>query len=76
MMEVHTIKEVKMTAPTEQDQQVQAILHSEHYVNRQIAYHPPQIPGQGPACIWCNAPTQKTGSCYTCISCGETTGCG
>lgn len=50
--------------------------HSEHYVNRQIAYHPPQIPGGGPPCIWCNAPTQKTGSCYTCIMCGSTTSCG
>jgi hypothetical protein len=32
--------------------------------------------GRGPDCIWCNAPTQKTGSCYTCVACGETTGCG
>jgi hypothetical protein len=31
---------------------------------------------KGPDCIWCNAPTQKTGTCYTCVACGETTGCG
>lgn len=32
--------------------------------------------GRGPDCIWCNAPTQKTGTCFTCVACGETTGCG
>lgn len=31
---------------------------------------------KGPDCIWCNAPTQKTGTCFTCVACGETTGCG
>lgn len=36
-----------------------------------------QAPGlDGPPCMWCNAPSRKTGSCYTCIACGETTGCG
>lgn len=27
-------------------------------------------------CIHCQGPTQRTGSCYTCIVCGSTTGCG
>lgn len=36
-----------------------------------------RTPGlDGPPCIWDNAPTRKTGSCWTCIACGETTGCG
>lgn len=32
--------------------------------------------GGGPACGLCGVPTQQTGSCFTCRSCGETTGCG
>lgn len=37
---------------------------------------PPNAPGlNGPDCIWCNAPTQRTGSCFTCINCGATTSC-
>ncbi|MDT7868406.1 MAG: adenosylcobalamin-dependent ribonucleoside-diphosphate reductase [Candidatus Pacebacteria bacterium] len=30
----------------------------------------------GPPCVHCGGITIKTGSCYTCISCGETTSCG
>jgi hypothetical protein len=30
---------------------------------------------RGPDCIWCNAPTKRTGACYTCIACGSTTSC-
>jgi ribonucleoside-diphosphate reductase alpha chain len=30
----------------------------------------------GPPCIHCGGITIKTGSCYTCTSCGETTSCG
>ena len=30
----------------------------------------------GPPCIYCGGITIKTGSCYTCLSCGETTSCG
>lgn len=35
-----------------------------------------QLPGHdGPPCIWCNAPTRRTGACFTCIACGATTSC-
>lgn len=27
-------------------------------------------------CPHCSGPTQRTGSCHTCIVCGSTTGCG
>jgi ribonucleoside-diphosphate reductase alpha chain len=30
----------------------------------------------GPPCINCGSLTQRSGSCFTCCSCGETTGCG
>jgi len=30
----------------------------------------------GPPCIHCGGITIKTGSCYTCLNCGETTSCG
>ncbi|GBD34593.1 Vitamin B12-dependent ribonucleotide reductase [bacterium HR35] len=30
----------------------------------------------GPPCVHCGGITIKTGACYTCISCGETTSCG
>ncbi len=30
----------------------------------------------GDPCRICGGPTKRTGSCYTCIACGETTGCG
>jgi ribonucleoside-diphosphate reductase alpha chain len=43
---------------------------------------PPVIPARmvgldlGPACSNCGGMMQRTGSCYTCSSCGNTTGCG
>jgi len=43
---------------------------------------PPVIPAQlqgldlGPACGECGGMMQRTGSCYTCPSCGNNTGCG
>lgn len=43
---------------------------------------PPVIPAAlrglelGPACIQCGGIMQRTGSCYTCPSCGNNTGCG
>jgi ribonucleoside-diphosphate reductase alpha chain len=44
---------------------------------------PPVIPSQmsaaldlGPACQQCGGMMQRTGSCYTCSSCGFNTGCG
>ncbi|OLE38363.1 MAG: ribonucleoside-diphosphate reductase, adenosylcobalamin-dependent [Actinobacteria bacterium 13_1_20CM_3_68_9] len=43
---------------------------------------PPVIPAQlqgrelGPACEQCDNMMQRTGSCYTCSSCGNNTGCG
>jgi ribonucleoside-diphosphate reductase alpha chain len=43
---------------------------------------PPVIPAQlqgrelGPACEQCGGMMQRTGSCYTCSSCGNNTGCG
>ena len=43
---------------------------------------PPVIPARmqgrdlGPACDQCGGMMQRTGSCYTCTSCGNNTGCG
>ena len=43
---------------------------------------PPVVPAKlsgldlGPACNQCGGMMQRTGSCYTCSSCGNTTGCG
>jgi ribonucleoside-diphosphate reductase alpha chain len=43
---------------------------------------PPVIPARlkgldlGPACAQCGGMMQRTGSCYTCSSCGNNTGCG
>ena len=44
---------------------------------------PPVIPAKmgadlelGPACDQCGGMMQRTGSCYTCSSCGNNTGCG
>ena len=43
---------------------------------------PPVIPAKmsgrdlGPACEQCGGMMQRTGSCYTCSSCGNNTGCG
>ena len=43
---------------------------------------PPSFPARlqgldlGPACSQCGGMMQRTGSCYTCSSCGNNTGCG
>jgi ribonucleoside-diphosphate reductase alpha chain len=43
---------------------------------------PPVLPARlagldlGPACNQCGGMMQRTGSCYTCSSCGNNTGCG
>jgi ribonucleoside-diphosphate reductase alpha chain len=43
---------------------------------------PPVVPARlmgldlGPACQQCGGMMQRTGSCYTCSSCGNNTGCG
>ncbi len=43
---------------------------------------PPVLPAKmqgldlGPACQQCGGMMQRTGSCYTCSSCGYNTGCG
>jgi ribonucleoside-diphosphate reductase alpha chain len=43
---------------------------------------PPVVPVRmrgldlGPACAQCGGMMQRTGSCYTCSSCGNNTGCG
>jgi ribonucleoside-diphosphate reductase alpha chain len=43
---------------------------------------PPVVPAKlagvelGPACAECGGMMQRTGSCYTCSSCGNNTGCG
>jgi ribonucleoside-diphosphate reductase alpha chain len=43
---------------------------------------PPVVPAKmvgldlGPACQQCGGMMQRTGSCYTCSSCGNNTGCG
>jgi ribonucleoside-diphosphate reductase alpha chain len=40
--------------------------------------HPVRLTGLdlGPACQQCGGMMQRTGSCYTCSSCGFNTGCG
>ena len=40
--------------------------------------HPARLQGLelGPACAMCGGMMQRTGSCYTCSSCGNNTGCG
>ncbi|HSI80112.1 MAG TPA: vitamin B12-dependent ribonucleotide reductase [Solirubrobacterales bacterium] len=40
--------------------------------------HPAKLAGRdlGPACEQCGGMMQRTGSCYTCSSCGNNTGCG
>ena len=40
--------------------------------------HPARMVGLdvGPACTQCGGMMQRTGSCYTCSSCGHNTGCG
>ena len=40
--------------------------------------HPARLVGLdlGPACSQCGGMMQRTGSCYTCSSCGNNTGCG
>jgi ribonucleoside-diphosphate reductase alpha chain len=40
--------------------------------------HPARMSGLelGPACEQCGGMMQRTGSCYTCSSCGNNTGCG
>jgi ribonucleoside-diphosphate reductase alpha chain len=40
--------------------------------------HPAKLEGLdlGPACSQCGGMMQRTGSCYTCPSCGNNTGCG
>jgi len=36
----------------------------------------PVVDLSGDPCRSCGGPTKRTGSCYTCIGCGDTTGCG
>src|SRR3954467_6750689 len=48
----------------------------------QLTETPPVVPARligldlGPACNNCGGMMQRTGSCYTCSSCGNNTGCG
>jgi ribonucleoside-diphosphate reductase alpha chain len=47
-----------------------------------MTQNPPVVPAKlqgldlGPACSQCGGMMQRTGSCYTCSSCGNNTGCG
>ncbi len=47
-----------------------------------LTHTPPVTPAKllggdvGPACSTCGGIMQRTGSCYTCASCGANTGCG
>jgi ribonucleoside-diphosphate reductase alpha chain len=49
---------------------------------RALTETPPVVPAKmaglelGPACEQCGGMMQRTGSCYTCSSCGNNTGCG
>ncbi len=49
---------------------------------RALTDSPPVVPAKlqgldlGPACSQCGGMMQRTGSCYTCSSCGNNTGCG
>jgi ribonucleoside-diphosphate reductase alpha chain len=49
---------------------------------RALTDTPPVVPARmvgldlGPACSNCGGMMQRTGACYTCSSCGNTTGCG
>ncbi|MEA2226602.1 MAG: ribonucleoside-diphosphate reductase alpha chain, partial [Solirubrobacteraceae bacterium] len=49
---------------------------------RALTDSPPVVPARlagldlGPACNQCGGMMQRTGSCYTCSSCGNNTGCG
>src|SRR3954452_1300178 len=49
---------------------------------RALTETPPVVPAKmsgldlGPACQQCGGMMQRTGSCYTCSSCGNNTGCG
>ena len=49
---------------------------------RRLTDTPPVVPARmigldlGPACGQCGGMMQRTGSCYTCSSCGNNTGCG
>jgi len=49
---------------------------------RALTDAPPVVPARlagldlGPACNQCGGMMQRTGSCYTCSSCGNNTGCG
>jgi len=49
---------------------------------RALTDTPPVVPARlvgldlGPACSQCGGMMQRTGSCYTCSSCGNNTGCG
>ncbi|MBA3262646.1 MAG: vitamin B12-dependent ribonucleotide reductase [Thermoleophilaceae bacterium] len=51
-------------------------------VTSALTDEPPAIPAKlqgldlGPACAQCGGMMQRTGSCYTCSSCGNNTGCG
>jgi ribonucleoside-diphosphate reductase alpha chain len=48
----------------------------------ELTDEPPVVPAAmsgrdlGPACEQCGGMMQRTGSCYTCSSCGNNTGCG
>ena len=47
-------------------------------LHRRAAGIPAKLQGLelGPACAMCGGMMQRTGSCYTCSSCGNNTGCG
>jgi len=74
MIEVYPGAQERAMTPTPNDQPKQEAADEQRQLY--IQYHPPQMPGGGPPCIWDNGPTMKTGSCYTCIICGSTSSCG
>jgi ribonucleoside-diphosphate reductase alpha chain len=53
-----------------------------HAPTKALTDSPPVVPAKlvgldlGPACTQCGGMMQRTGSCYTCPSCGNNTGCG
>jgi ribonucleoside-diphosphate reductase alpha chain len=73
---------VDTAAPDTEDKPANGGNGSPHPAASAMTDTPPVIPAKatgldlGPACSQCGSMMQRTGSCYTCPSCGNNTGCG